>query len=786
MLWKRFIAIGILVIIIVIAALYVYLNTYDYNKLKPQVARMVEDATGRKLGLDGEISLEIGLAPTLVVTNAGLANVSWGSQPQMIEIEKLEVKFRLLPLLFKEVDIKYMRLAGVSVLLETGPQAQANWDFPAQNSSDGSIVAIKPTAIELDRISVENLQLEIRGPKTKSPTQFNIAKLALNRQAGEDALALVLKAELNGQPLTLSGKTGWIRDVYAHQPFALQLSGSLANAALKVKGTIIDALVLQGIDVTAQLTGKNAATLGPVLALKLPPTDEFEIHGHLTGSAAALTMKNIQGSVRRGGLRLAVNGAVKDLHTFAGIDLQSQLSGSDLAEFGEILGEKLPRTDDFEIHGRLTGSTEGLTLRKARGIAHLGSIHLSLTGTIKDLLTLNGLDLQSRLTGKELAEIGPLLGAKLPGLGPFDLSGRLSGSAKALALNKFSAMVDKSDFSGLVKAEFLKRPQITIRLESSVINFTALMKSLEQDAQKAADKTPPGPRLFSDDPLPFDVLKKVGADIELKAENIHAKDAHLRFGHVALKIKHDDFRIDKFETTYKQAKISGRLHIRHGSPTRVATNFLVQNFDLGALLKETGVNDHVQATVDIATHLNSRGDSVHSLMANLDGSIGAVMGEGYLTKYLDLISMDLSQKVTPFWGHHNSADQVKCAVVEFDIKNGVAASKAFVFDSRAGILRGKGHIDLGTEKIDFLLVPTPRDPGLLELSTKLRVGGTILDADVGPDKLAILEKGALGLSSLAVGPLGLLAPFVHLGASQKHPCEIQSIGKLGLQSPVSK
>jgi hypothetical protein len=92
----------------------------------------------------------------------------------------------------------------------------------------------------------------------------------------------------------------------------------------------------------------------------------------------------------------------------------------------------------------------------------------------------------------------------------------------------------------------------------------------------------------------------------------------------------------------------------------------------------------------------------------------------------------------------------------------------------------------GTEQINYLLVPTPKHTSL-SLSTKLlRVSGTILDAKVRPDTLALLGKGARALSALVIGPLGLLAPFVRLGALKAHPCEIQSIEQLGLQSPASK
>ena len=1070
--WKWIVTIGVLMIVILITAVYVVLKTYDYNKLKPLVAQVVEDATGRKLSLGGEVSLEIGLMPTLVVTNIALANVPWGSQAQMIEIEKLEAQVRLLPLLHKDVVVKEIGLFGVKVLLETDADARANWDFVAGDSSAGRLGSLGPVEIDVARVSIVNLHFSFRRHGTHSQTQFTLASLVINKEETEEALSFKLQADFNGQSVALSGKTGGIRQLFTHKRFPLQVSGSLSTAAIKINGAIEDALNLQGIDVEAQLIGENMATLepvmdirlpktksfevngeikgnkeslklenvkgnlsgsgfdlavsggvgdliafsgidlnlkssgkdlaeigpiigeklpatdgftvqgrltgsakllsldeaqgnahhgglslaveggikdflnfngidlsvkgsgkdlsgiGPIIGEKLPATDEFALQGRLMGSAKALSMLDARGSTRRGNMRIAVTGAVKDLPTLRGIDLQSRLTGKNLEEFGDIIGEKLPATDEFEIQGRLSGSPKVLSMQDARGNARRGGMHIAVNGAVKDLLTLRGMDLQSRLTGKnleefggiigeklpatdefeiqgrltgsaktlslqkaggranrgslrlslkgevkdltdlsgmdlrlqgsgkdlaeigtitgktfpasdkftvqgrlmgstkalslleakgsasrgslnlafngavkellaleginvnleasgkELAEIGPLLGSELPELGPFDVSGKLSGSTKTILLNDLSAVVDKSDFNGLAKVAFLKRPKITARLESSVIDFTTLMKSIEKDDEKTAIKVEPKRRLFSDNPLPFDALKKVDADILLEARNIHLKDARLKFGHFSLKLDDGELSIDKLEATYKDTKISGNMQLTSGSSNRVATRFLVQNLDLGGLLRETGINDRVQATVDLAAHLNSRGNSVRSLMANLDGAIGAVMGEGYLTRYLDLISLNLTQKVVHFWGRPKDADQIKCAVVQFDIKSGVAASRAFVFDTRAGILAGEGEVNLGTEQVDYLLVPKPRHPGLLEFSTKLRVSGTILDAKVSPDTLALLETGARALGSLAIGPLGLLAPFVHLGAYKKHPCDIQSIGQLGLQSPA--
>ena len=108
-----------------------------------------------------------------------------------------------------------------------------------------------------------------------------------------------------------------------------------------------------------------------------------------------------------------------------------------------------------------------------------------------------------------------------------------------------------------------------------------------------------------------------------------------------------------------------------------------------------------------------------------------------------------------------------------------------MFDTEAGILTGEGQINLSSEEVNFLLVPKPNYPSL-SLSTKLRVKGKIMDPKVRPDNLALLTTGAEMLSSLAIGPLGLLSPFVHLGAFKKHPCDIKSIGQLGLSIPAKE
>jgi len=920
--WKWIAGTVFFLIIGLMAAIYVFLYTFDYNKLKPRIAGMVKDATGRELNIGGEIDLAIGLLPALVVTDITFANASWGSQPHMIKIDKLQAQVRLLPLLTKDVELSKIAVAGVTVLLETKPDGQDNWAFPADESSARSATASGAPKISADNIRLQNLDLTFRDGKTGSTTQVHLADLKVGKQAVGDKLAVDLRADYNGQPLTLAGQIGLVRQLLEAVPFPFELSGAFADAAVELEGTVDDVLKLKGIDLKVHTSGKNLAELkltqniqlpkttafdltghlrgsteslalndfsgnlaggdvnlscsgnvgdlvalngidlqlkgsgkdlteiGTIIDRQLPATDEFTLEGRLAGSTEDLTLMNAKATARRGGLHLALNGGVKNLLDLRGLDLQSKLTGTDLAEFGEIIGAKLPATDQFDIQGRmtgsgkalslydvmgqaqrgslnltvtgkigdlpafrhvdlqlkgtgkdlaqaetivgkklpptdefflqgrLTGSAGALSLMEARGLARRGSLSLEATGAIKSLAALTGMDLKLKANGKELAEIGPLVGTTLPELGPFDFSGHLSGSAKSFSLGDLTAVVDQSDFNGWAKVEVRKRPKITLVLESSLLDTTALLKNLKQD-EKVPGPAPGGleGRLFRNDPLPFDVLKQVDADISLNAKNVRARDANFEFGRLITTLENGNLNVDTLQATYKQTRISGNFHLYPESPPRVVAKFLVQDFDLGGLLRELRLSEEVRSHLDIAIDVKSRGGSMHDLMAGLDGSVGAVMGAGYLTHYLDLLSVGLTRKVFQFWGQHKKGGEIRCAVVQFDIISGTATSKAFVFDTEAGDLTGEGDINLATEQVNFLLVPEPRHASLMNFWTKLRVSGTIMDPKVRPDTFSLLSKGAKALSALVIGPLGLLAPFVNLGAHKAHPCDIHSIGK---------
>jgi hypothetical protein len=123
---------------------------------------------------------------------------------------------------------------------------------------------------------------------------------------------------------------------------------------------------------------------------------------------------------------------------------------------------------------------------------------------------------------------------------------------QTFSLGDLTVVVDQSDFNGRAKVEAHKRPKITLALESSLLDMTALLKNLKEDEKE------PGPasgalesRLFSKNPLPLDVLKQVNADIRLNAKNVRARDANFEFGRLVLTLENGDLNVDTLQATYE-------------------------------------------------------------------------------------------------------------------------------------------------------------------------------------------------------------------------------------------
>src|SRR5882757_5426484 len=121
------IVIGALVALIVVGLVLVviFVNPNDY---RDQIANTVQEKTGRKLTLAGD--LKLGLYPWLALS-IGEASLSespaFGTEP-FVAFKEAKVGIRLLPLLKGSIEVGNVALVGARVRLITDQQGRHNWD----------------------------------------------------------------------------------------------------------------------------------------------------------------------------------------------------------------------------------------------------------------------------------------------------------------------------------------------------------------------------------------------------------------------------------------------------------------------------------------------------------------------------------------------------------------------------------------------------------------------------------------------------------------------------------
>jgi AsmA protein len=120
------IAVGAIVVLFVVVAIAVGL-LFDPNDYKDEITAAVQDATGRELTLDGDLSLALFPTIRIAVGSATLSNApGFGDEP-MARIDGAELRVAVLPLLSQRIDIREATLAGLTLNLARDQGGRNNW-----------------------------------------------------------------------------------------------------------------------------------------------------------------------------------------------------------------------------------------------------------------------------------------------------------------------------------------------------------------------------------------------------------------------------------------------------------------------------------------------------------------------------------------------------------------------------------------------------------------------------------------------------------------------------------
>lgn len=240
---------------------YYFIKNFDLNKYKSYASQLVEEQLGRKFAINGEASIGISLVPTLVLEDVELANADWAANPQMVKIQRLELKFALMPLLKKQIVVDKAVLSGPEIYLEVASDGNANWDFPALKTAKtaayenrGWLIKSAQAAVPEEEknnlkalagfaaknVVVENGLVNFNDRKDGTTANVVINNVTVSVPSANDKINAAFDVVYNNQPIKGKTELGSLAAlIEGINPYPIILSGSAYGVSLDLNGSLV-------------------------------------------------------------------------------------------------------------------------------------------------------------------------------------------------------------------------------------------------------------------------------------------------------------------------------------------------------------------------------------------------------------------------------------------------------------------------------------------------------------------------------------------------------------------
>jgi hypothetical protein len=172
---------------------------------------------------------------------------------------------------------------------------------------------------------------------------------------------------------------------------------------------------------------------------------------------------------------------------------------------------------------------------------------------------------------------------------------------------------------------------------------------------------------------------------------------------------------------------------------------------------------------------------LRGLMGGLNGKASFATGEGRVQNaFARLLLSNLFGLLTPFDG---DASRISCIAGNFDIKQGIAATRGTVVETPGATVVGAGNIDLRNERIDMRVDPKSKNLNLSAIAVPMRITGPLASPNVIPDPVATVGNTVnFATGTVNVATLGIFGALTGLDGSSDaaaNPCATALNSALG-------
>nr|WP_314876433.1 AsmA family protein [uncultured Pseudomonas sp.] len=414
----------------------------------------------------------------------------------------------------------------------------------------------------------------------------------------------------------------------------------------------------------------------------------------------------------------------------------------------------------------------------------IADTHVVVAGTLTDPRNLGALDLRLKLSGNSLGNLFPLTGVTLPDTPAYSTDGHLLANLHAaegarFSYEGFNGKIGDSDIHGdLAFVASKPRPKLSGKLVSNQLLFKDLApligadSNAEQKARGGASKQP-GDKVLPVEEFRTERWRAMDADVSFSGKRI-VHSSKLPFNDLAVHLILDDGLLRLAPLRFGVAggnlaaniRLDGRNVPMQGRARLTARGFKLKELFPGFAPMQTSFGQ-LNGDADIS----GRGNSVAALLGTANGEMRMLINDGAISRELmELAGLNVGNYVVgKLFGDKDV--QINCAAADVGIKDGLASTRVFVFDTENAIIYVDGTVNLASEQLDLKITPESKGLRLFSLRSPLYVRGKFAKPSAGVQALPLALRGA-GMVALgvAIGPAAGLLALIAPGDGEQNQC----------------
>jgi len=463
---------------------------------------------------------------------------------------------------------------------------------------------------------------------------------------------------------------------------------------------------------------------------------------------------------------------------------------------GEAGGGRFLLTGDGRLNrAKFTARIEGQPLlnisptRPYRFTARVsaGATRIFADGHIDRPFDLNRFGAKFSLSGSDLNDLYVLTGLVLPNTGPYRVSAGLVRDHGRWHLNGLNGRIGDSDIRGQVTVETARdKPLLIADLRSRRLDFDDLAsvfgmppatgpgETASAEQRALAAKSRATQRILSDATLQVDRIRAMDAEVRYRAGAVNAPGLPLRRVSLNLDLKDGVLRGDPVAFSLDRGDIRGAFKLD------ASRNVPRTDVDLrmtGARL-ENWISTKVQGLPVIQGGLVARlkvsgtGNSVHKTASTANGSLTFVSNGGEVRQaFAELLGVNVSKGLIMLLSEDPQKTPLRCAVADFQVRNGVAHANRILADTGVVVVEGSGTINFRRETINLRIEGDSKKPRLLRVFAPITVSGPLMSPKLGVEAGGAVAQGGLAVALGSVlTPFAAILPFVDPGLAEDANC----------------